>query len=131
MKLYQLYRKPAGAIPVRRAEGRVIFRQMRADPEGVDLMLAASVPNDLDSASCLVALPLPALRAARAFVFCADDWEALRGTLASVYERVQSDGYRCSGEIRFSPLTITDHEGYRHWEVDVGLICEGSRSELV
>ncbi|MGC9347370.1 MAG: hypothetical protein ACP5JG_04450 [Anaerolineae bacterium] len=124
MKLYQVYRKPTGPTPARRADGRVFIRSTGDIDGPARMLLTAPDPTAAEESPRLEPVVLPPMAAARVFVRCDATWEALNEKRASVYAWMAKCGLHRAGEERAIPLTIMDKDGTRFWELQIAVQME-------
>lgn len=121
MKLYQVYRKPSGEAPSRRADGQALIRTM-GDVDGpARICLLAPDLTAADATPLLERLALPPMRAVRAYVRCPASWAALGERRAQLYIWLAQQGLRRTGEERAVLLTVMEKDGERFWELQIGI----------
>lgn len=106
MKLFEAFRKPTGETPHRQADGVVMIRKP-VDAAGAERqMLLEPRPAAWQPVGPLVAVRLPAIRAARVVMYCT--WEELEGARDILRAELASRGLRPTGEERVLVHSLTD-----------------------
>ena len=100
-----------------------MLRSTKGDNDGpMQLLLEAPEAAAAGPQSeALVLVKLPQMVAAEVHLRCADSWEALRARKHVIYRRLESAGFRLTGEERNVVLVPRARKDCRYWRLLIGV----------